>query len=103
LHLRQVHLELFGYQHRYGGIRALAHLDIGHGQDNWPIAFDADEGIGREAGCAGRVGIAGQSRQAQAEQQASSRGDANLQEIAPGEVARRWLSVSSVDHWREAI
>jgi hypothetical protein len=67
---------------------------------NLPFAFDADEGIGREAG---RVGIAGQSRQAHAEQQTSSRGDANLREIAPGEVARRRLSVSSADHWREAI
>jgi hypothetical protein len=103
LHLRQVHLELFGDQHRDGCIGALAHLDIGHGQDTLPIAFDADKGIGREAGRARRVGIAGQSRQAQAEQQSSSRGYANLQEIAPGEVSRWWLSVSFAVHWRDAI
>ena len=38
LHLLQVHLELFGDQHRHGGVVALAHLDIGHGQDDLSVA-----------------------------------------------------------------
>ena len=56
LHLRQVHLQLFGDQHRDGGIGALAHLDIGHGQDNPSIASDADKGVRHEA--VGRFGFA---------------------------------------------
>ena len=37
-HLLQVHLQLFGDQHRDRGVGALAHLDIGHGQDDLPVA-----------------------------------------------------------------
>ena len=88
LHLLQVHLQLFGDQHRDGGIGALAHLDIGHGQDNLPIAFDADEGVGREAIGVGRFGFAVCERQAQAQHQASARGRSGLQEPAPGETVR---------------
>ena len=47
--LAEVHLQLLGDQHRDGCVGALAHLDIGHGQDDLPVAFDADEGVGREA------------------------------------------------------
>ena len=57
-HLLQVHLQLFGDQHRDRGVGALAHLDIGHGQDNLPVAADADEGVGREAIGGGRFGFA---------------------------------------------
>ena len=88
LHLRQVHLQLFGDQHRDGGIGALAHLDIGHGQDNPPVAFDADEGVGREAIGVGRLGFAACERQAQAQHQASARGRSGLQETAPREAVR---------------
>jgi len=54
-HLFQVDLQLFGDQHRDRGVGALAHLDIGHGQHDLPIALDADEGIGREAIGIGRL------------------------------------------------
>jgi isoquinoline 1-oxidoreductase subunit alpha len=63
--LFQVHLQLFGDQHRDRGIAALAHLDIGHDQDDLPITSDADEGIKREA--IGRFGVAVCDRQAQAQ------------------------------------
>jgi hypothetical protein len=64
LHPLQVDLELFRDQHGYRGVSALAHLDIGHGQDDPPIALDADEGVGREADGVCRFGIAGCDRQA---------------------------------------
>jgi hypothetical protein len=73
-HLFQVHFQLFGDQHRDRGIGALAHLDIGHGQDDLPIACDADEGVGHEAIGAGRLGFAVRKRQAQTQHQASARG-----------------------------
>jgi hypothetical protein len=85
-HLFQVYPQLFGDQHRDGRIGALAHLDIGHGQDNLPIALDADKGVGREAVIAGRFGMAVCDRQAQAQHQASARGRPGLQEPASGEV-----------------
>ena len=34
LHLVEVHLQLLGDQHRDRGVGALAHLDVGHGQDD---------------------------------------------------------------------
>ena len=87
-HLFQVHLQLFGDQHRDGGIGALAHLDIGHGQDNLPVASDADEGVGREAIGVGCLGLAVCQRQAQAQHQTSASGRSGLQEGAPGETVR---------------
>ena len=57
-HLLQVHLQLFGDQHRDGGVGALAHFDIRHGQDDLPVVVDADEGVGREAIAVGRFGFA---------------------------------------------
>jgi hypothetical protein len=63
----------------------LAHLDIGHGQDDLPVAFDADKGVGREAIGAGRFGIAVCERQAQTQHQASARRRPGLHEPAPGE------------------
>ena len=47
-HLVEVHLQLFGDQHRDRRIGALAHFDIGHGQDDLAVTSDADEGVGRE-------------------------------------------------------
>jgi hypothetical protein len=35
-YLIQVHLELFGDQHRDGGVGALAHFDVGHDQHDLP-------------------------------------------------------------------
>ena len=52
-HLVEIHLQLFGDQHRDGRVGALAHFDIGHGQHDLPVGRDADEGVGRE-----RIGAA---------------------------------------------
>ena len=87
-HLFQVHLQLFGDQHGDGRVRTLAHFDIRHGQNNRPIATDADEGVGREAIGVGRFGFAVCERQAQAQQQASTRGRSGLEEPAPRETVR---------------
>jgi hypothetical protein len=84
--LLQVHLQLFRDQHGDRGIGALTHLHVGHGQDNLPIALDADEGVGCEAIGAGRFGVAVCERQAQTQHQASARGRSDLQERAPGGV-----------------
>ena len=85
-HLFQVHLQLFGDQHRDGGIGALAHLDIGHGQDDLPVALDANEGVGHEALGGGRFGISVCGRQVQAQHQAAACDRSDLQESAPGEI-----------------
>ena len=77
-HLFQLHLELFGDQHRDGRIRPLAHLDIRHGQDDLPIAVDTDEGIRHEAIAAGRFGSAVGERQVHAQQQATANGRSRL-------------------------
>ena len=42
-HLFQVHLQLFGDQHRDGGVGALAHLDVGHDQRDLTVRIDTDE------------------------------------------------------------
>src|SRR5437879_4985824 len=38
-HLSQIHLELFGNEHRDRGVRALPHLDIGHRQDDLAVQY----------------------------------------------------------------
>ena len=86
LHLFQLNLQLFGDQHWDGGIGALAHLDIGHGQDDLPVASDADEGIRREA--VRRFGNAVCERQAQTQHQASACSRSSLQEPAPRNTVR---------------
>ena len=88
-HLLQVDLELFGDQHRDGGVGALAHLDIGHGQDDLPVAADADEGVRREAVGVGRLGLAVGERQAAGSAAGRRRRPRRLQEAAPGEIGRR--------------
>jgi hypothetical protein len=76
-HLGELHLELFGDQHRDRRIGTLAHLDIGHGQDDLPVGPDPDECVGCE-----RVGLAGSGcGHAQAEHERASR--RRLQELAP--------------------
>jgi hypothetical protein len=89
LNLFQINVQLFGDQHGDRGIGALAHLDVGHGQDNLPVAADADEGVRREAVGASGFGFAICKRQAQAQQQASARGCCGLQEGASRDAARR--------------
>jgi len=74
LHLAELHLEFFGDQHRDGRIGALAHLDIGHGQDNLSVGSDADEGVGREPAGLGCLAFAIRERQAQTQHQAAARG-----------------------------
>ena len=86
LHLSQVHLQLFGNQHRDGGIGALAHLDVRHREYNGTIRSDADEGVGRET--IGRFGIAVCEWKAETQQQTSAGDRSGLQEPATGETAR---------------
>jgi hypothetical protein len=102
-HLRQVDLQLFRDQHQDRGVGALAHLDVGHGQDYLPMPFNANEGIGREAIGIGRFGIAVCKRQAQAQQQPSARGDSGLQQPAPGRAIRCWRSTRAGGEGSEAI
>jgi len=80
-HLLQVHLQLFGDQHRDGGIGALAHLDIGHGEDDLPVASDADEGIGRERRARGAFGCMSSTRP-EADQEPSAQRRARTQELS---------------------
>jgi hypothetical protein len=61
-HLRQGYLQLFGDQHRDRSVSALTHLDIGHGQDNLPVAFYAYESVRYEG--IGPFGITVGERQA---------------------------------------
>ena len=72
LHLFEVHLQLFGDQHWDGGVGALAHLDIRHGQDNLPFAIDADEGVRHEIVGVSCIGFAVGKWQAQAQHQATA-------------------------------
>jgi hypothetical protein len=82
-HQFQVDLQLFGDQHRDGGIGALTHLDIGHGQDDLPVAVDADEGVRHEVIRVSRFGFAAGERNTQAQKQAAAGGRSNVQEFAP--------------------
>jgi hypothetical protein len=87
-YLVQLHLQLFGDQHRDRCVCALAHLDIGHGQDDLPVAIHADEGVGREWISFGRHCFAARERQSQAQQKAAAGGCTRLQKTAPGQVVR---------------
>jgi hypothetical protein len=46
--LSEIHLQLFGDQHRHRGVGALAHLDLRHDHRHLAVAADSDKGIGRE-------------------------------------------------------
>ena len=87
-HLIEAHVQLFGDQHRDRGVGPLAHLDIGHDENDAPVAPDADEGVWREGLRVGRAGFAGAERQAQAQHQAAAGGRSGLQEPAPRGAAR---------------
>jgi hypothetical protein len=88
LHLLQVDLQLLGDQHRDCGVVALAHLDVGHGQDDLPVAVDADEGVGRKTAGLGGLGFTVGERQAQTQHEAASGRRSCLEEPAPGEIVR---------------
>jgi hypothetical protein len=87
-HLFQVHLEFFGDQHGDRGICALSHFDLGHGQHDLTIAFDANERVGREAARFGRFGRNACSGQAQTQHEPPARGRSGLQESPPGKTVR---------------
>ncbi len=87
-HLLQLHLQFFGDQHGDGGVVALTHLDIGHGQDDLSVAADSDEGVRRKASVTG-LGCDVGERQAQAQHQAAAGRRSGPQELAAGEIARR--------------
>ena len=92
LHLGQIHLELLGQQHRHGGVRPLAHLDLVHDQRHPPVAIDADEGIGGEP-----VGAPTPARgQREAEQQATSDGGADLEECPTRQCGSHLISLPPV-------
>ncbi len=93
-HLLQIHLEFFRDQHRDRRVGALAHLDIGHGQDDLAVAVDADEGIRREA--LGVSCFASTERQAQ-HQPAADR-DARNEEAAPRQVDVRSAGRGAGNH-----
>jgi hypothetical protein len=87
-HLLQVHLQLFGDQHRDRGIGPLTHLDIRHREDDMPVSVNADEGVWRESiGICG-FGFAASDRQCQAQHQAVARRRSRPYERAPRETMR---------------
>jgi hypothetical protein len=92
-HPFQVHLQLFGNQHRDGGIGPLPHLDIGHDQDNLAVGLDADEGIGREAVGDDCFGVAVCKRQVETQHEAAARCCSRLQNAPPGQTDRPWRSI----------
>jgi len=85
LNLFEIHLQLFGNQHRDRGVGALTHLDIGHDEDNPTIAFDTNDRVGGEAIGIGRSGFAVCDWQAQAQHQSAARCGSGLQKAAPRE------------------
>ena len=82
-HLIKAHFQLFGDQHRDRGVGPLAHLDIGHDENDLAVVLNADEGVGREAVFARRAGFTVGERQAQAQHQAAGGRRADLHELAP--------------------
>ena len=66
----------------------MAHLDIGHDENDAPVAADADEGVWRESLGVGGADFAGAERQAQAQHQAAAGRRSGLQELAPRGTAR---------------
>ena len=68
--LAQIHLQLFGEEHRQGGVGALPHLDLVHDEGHAPLTVDADKGVGREGvrrGGPGGLGMTHQRGQAEAQ------------------------------------
>ncbi len=84
LHLRQVHLQFLGYQHRDGSIGALPHFDIGHGQNDLTVRINANKGIWSEIS-ASRACLGGCEWQVQSKQQTTAGSCTSLQEMAAGD------------------
>ena len=88
-HLLQVHLQLFGDEHRDGGVRALAHLDVGHGQRHLAVRIDADECVGRKRltrDFFGSTGGADGTTGGEPDQQAAAQRRARAQELTSGKI-----------------
>jgi hypothetical protein len=83
-YLLQTHFEFFRDQHWNRGVRALSHLDIGHGQNNLAVIADTDEGIRREV--IGTGGFAPAEWKVEAKDQSPTQSRARYQEIAPREI-----------------
>jgi len=98
---RQVDLQLFGNHHCDAGVGALAHLDIGRGQNNPPIAFDPNEGVGHESAGIGRFGSAACKRQSHTQHQAAACGDSGLQKRAPREARADGLGSWAIGDHRQ--
>ena len=71
-HLIETDLQFFGDQHRNCGVVALAHLDIGHGEDDLTIAVDTDEGVRCKDAGVTRFGFCALRWQAQTQHQAAA-------------------------------
>ena len=61
--LGQIHFQLFGEEHRQGGVGALPHLDLVHDEGHAPLTVDADKSVGREGVCRGGLGSLGITHQ----------------------------------------
>ena len=79
-HLAQGHLQLFRNEHGYGGVGALPHLHIRHGQRHRSVTTDANEGVGHKAARLVRHDVADKSGQTKAKHQSAAGGDTALEE-----------------------
>ena len=86
LHLREIHLQFLGDQHRHRGVGALAHLDLRHDQRDLPVAADADERVRREICGFGGIGRIDPARQADAKQQSSASSESRRQHGAAADL-----------------
>ena len=83
-HVGHVDVQLLRDQHRQGRVGPLAHLDLGRDDRDLALPVDADEGVRREDGGAGR----GRGGQPPADDQAAAERGRGLQERAP---RRAWI------------
>ena len=82
--LVDIHLELFGDQHRQRRVGPLTHLDDGHDERDFARAINAQEGVRRERRI-GRESVAylAARRQAEAKQQTAADGAGRGEKVAP--------------------
>jgi hypothetical protein len=85
-HLLQVGLQFLGDQHRDCGVVALAHLDIGHGQEDLAAAVNPNEGVRRKTAGLSSLGFTVGERQPQAQHQAAAGRRSRLEDPAPGKI-----------------
>ena len=82
-HASEIDVEFVGQNLRHGRVDALPHFHLAHYQCDGAIAIDADEGVrckGRNCGSGLFGGLTARHRET--EQQAATRSDAHLEELA---------------------